>query len=104
MYLFSCTNTYRSPRVCRVDWSRHIAFSPYGERWKNQRQLMHTSFHKTAVRQHWPTLTKHVRQAAVRIMENPTNFVAELTRYSIVNALSTLLALKTNLTVQNVGG
>lgn len=64
-----------------VDWSRHTAFLPYGERWKHQRQLMHTSFRKTVAHKYWQGQTRHARQAAARMLERPEEFVAELTRY-----------------------
>ncbi|KAF8602809.1 cytochrome P450 [Ceratobasidium sp. AG-I] len=70
-----------------IDWSRHIGFLPYGERWKRQRQLMNTSFRKTAVHKFGPSQTKQARQAAVRMLDNPKGFVVELTRMSAAQTL-----------------
>ncbi|KAB5589457.1 Cytochrome P450 family protein [Ceratobasidium theobromae] len=71
-----------------VDWSRHIGFLPYGERWKRQRQLMNVSFRKGAVHKYWPVQTRYARQAALWILEKPEDFVTALTRMSGATILS----------------
>ncbi|KAG8714191.1 hypothetical protein FRC08_012261 [Ceratobasidium sp. 394] len=72
-----------------VDWSGHTAFLPYGERWKHQRQLMHSSFSKNSVRKYWSVQTELSRKMAMRMTERPdVDFVAEFTRMSGAQILS----------------
>lgn len=71
-----------------IDWTRHIAFLPYGERWKQQRHLMHISFRKNAVHVHSSALARHARQAVVKIIANSEIFVEILGRMLTLQILS----------------
>ncbi|CUA74813.1 O-methylsterigmatocystin oxidoreductase [Rhizoctonia solani] len=57
------------------DLTRHTAFLPYGERWKHQRRLMHLSFRKSAMPTLFPIQTKHAREAAIKILEQPNDYI-----------------------------
>ncbi|KEP47115.1 cytochrome P450 family protein [Rhizoctonia solani 123E] len=62
------------------DLTRHTAFLPYGERWKHQRRLMHLSLRKSAMPTLFPIQTKHARQAAAKILEQPEDYIHILGR------------------------
>ncbi|CAE6435292.1 unnamed protein product [Rhizoctonia solani] len=69
-------------------WGNGSAVLNYGERWRGQRKLKHEVLHKKASKLFWPTMTKQARLAMRRILDNPHNFAAEISRMTGETILS----------------
>ncbi|CAE6431279.1 unnamed protein product, partial [Rhizoctonia solani] len=67
-----------NPRL--VGWGNGSAVLNYGERWRSQRRLKHEVLHKKASEMFWPVMVKQTRQAMQRVLEDPQNIAAEISR------------------------
>jgi len=52
----------------------NLGLLPYGQWWRQHRQVFHEHFHPNAVKKYHPVQTREARALLNRLLESPKNF------------------------------
>ncbi|KAB5588348.1 O-methylsterigmatocystin oxidoreductase [Ceratobasidium theobromae] len=76
----------RSERL--TGWGNNTAFLSHGERWRQQRKMSHEVLHRKSTEELWPVIVKQSRLALQRLLDHPTECLAEFKRMAASSILS----------------